>query len=83
MSEIGEMLTKEDTYLWSENDIFGYTITFSLKFEDFDELIFLNSFAPSFSTYFQSSFGVLFVKLMLCSFFLIENGLMKTFTKDY
>lgn len=50
MSEIGEMLTKEDTYLWSENDIFGYTITFSLKFEDFDELIFLNSFAPSFST---------------------------------
>jgi len=51
MSEIGEMLTKEETYLWSENDVFGYTITFSLKFEDFDELIFLNSFAPSFSTY--------------------------------
>jgi hypothetical protein len=51
MSEIGEMLTKDETYLWSENDIFGYTVTFSLKFEDFDELIFLNSFAPSFSTY--------------------------------
>ena len=57
MSEIGEMLTKDETYLWSENDIFGYTVTFSLKFEDFDELIFLNSFAPSFSTYIEFNFN--------------------------
>ncbi|EAS07237.2 hypothetical protein TTHERM_01001290 (macronuclear) [Tetrahymena thermophila SB210] len=79
LNQIGQILAQEEVYLQTEYDFFNYTSTFSLKFEDFEEYLMINSLAPQFSV---KNFEEEAFEFLLSQIFKQEKKMLKQYNSE-
>ncbi|KAL4467257.1 hypothetical protein ABPG72_010064 [Tetrahymena utriculariae] len=79
LNQIGQILAQEEVYLQTEFDFFNYTSTFSLKFEDFEEYLMINSLTPQFSV---KNFEEEAFEFLLSEIFKQEKKMLKQYNSE-